>query len=46
MYKRQGYTNAVIEAVEGGVVIRSLEESEKNGAFTHYGYLKGVDYDY
>ena len=41
-----GYTNAVIEAVEGGVVIRSLEESEKNGAFTHYGYLKGVDYDY
>lgn len=39
------YTNAVIEAVEGGVVIRSLEESESiNGPFTHCGYFKGVAY--
>jgi len=40
-----GYSNAVIEAVEGGVVIRSLEESEEiNGPFTHCGYFKGVAY--
>lgn len=50
-----GYTNAVIEAVECGdpdnkniagyVVIRELEESEeKNGSFTHFGYYKGIDY--
>ena len=41
----EGYKNAVIEAVEGGVVIRELSESEAiNGAFTHYGYLKGLQY--
>ena len=40
-----GYTNAVIEAVESGVIIRSLDESiEKGGPYTHFGYLKGIDY--
>lgn len=39
-----GYSNAVIEAVESGVVIRELEDSEKNGAYTHCGYFKGVSY--
>ena len=40
-----GYKYAVIEAVEGGVVIRELADSEAiNGKFTHYGYLKGVEY--
>lgn len=41
----EGYANAVIESVEGGVVIRELSESERiNGRFTHFGYLKGLDY--
>lgn len=41
----ESYDNAVIESVEGGVVIRELSESERiNGRFTHYGYLKGLDY--
>ena len=41
----EGHDNAVIEAVEGGVVIRELSVSEAiNGKFTHYGYLKGVQY--
>ena len=40
-----GYTDAVIEAVSEGVVIRPLEESEAaNGPFTHFGYLKGLYY--
>ena len=40
-----GYTNAVIEAVAGGVVIRELDVSEGiNGAFTHCGFFKGVAY--
>ena len=43
----EGYENAVIEAVSGGVVIRELSESEAiNGAFTHYGYLKGLQYGF
>ena len=41
----EGYENAVIEAVYGGVTIRELSESESiNGPFTHYGYLRGIDY--
>lgn len=41
----EGYENAVIESVYGGVVIRELSESEAiNGEFTHYGYMKGLDY--
>lgn len=40
-----GYENAVIESVYDGVVIRELSESEAiNGPFTHYGYMKGIDY--
>ena len=50
-----GYTNAVIEAVQCGtdgdarvagfVTIRELSESENiDGAFTHCGFLKGVGY--
>jgi hypothetical protein len=41
----EGYENAVIESVEDGEVIRELSESERiNGRFTHFGYLKGLDY--
>ena len=40
-----GYENAVIESVYGGVIIRELSESEAiNDPFTHYGYMKGIDY--
>lgn len=41
----EGYKDAVVEAVLDGVVVRELSESEEiNGEFTHYGYLKGLDY--
>ena len=40
-----GYTNAVIEAVESGVIIRSLDESiDMGGPYTHFAYLKGINY--
>ena len=40
-----GYENAVVESVYSGVKIRELSESEDiNGPFTHYGYMKGLDY--
>ena len=40
-----GYSNAVIEAVESGVVIRELETSEAiNGKFTHFGFFSGLEY--
>ena len=41
-----GFSNAVIEAVDGGVVIRELSLSEElNGPYTYFGYFKGVSYD-
>ena len=40
-----GFSNAVIEAVDGGVVIRELSLSEElNGPYTYFGYFKGVSY--
>ena len=40
-----GIKNGVIEAVESGVVVREMEESERiNGVFTHCGFFKGLSY--
>ena len=40
------YKNAVIESVEGSVVIRTLEESESihKAKYTYCGYFRGIDY--